>query len=43
MALVLERDNAILKWREMLGPTSPYRYLFEYNSRTFKPSHFISI
>eukprot|EP00112_Aurelia_sp_Birch-Aquarium-sp1_P027012 Seg997.3 transcript_id=Seg997.3/GoldUCD/mRNA.D3Y31 product="Nucleoside diphosphate kinase 6" protein_id=Seg997.3/GoldUCD/D3Y31 len=25
MALVLERDDAILKWREMLGPTSPYR------------------
>ena len=25
VALILQRENAIHKWREMLGPTSPYR------------------
>lgn len=27
IALILQRENAIRKWREMLGPTSPYRYV----------------
>ena len=26
MAMILEKENAILDWREKLGPTSPYKF-----------------